>query len=382
MSRRTGQIIKRGDGRYMVRIFTGRDSVTGKRQYHNKTVRGSKKDAQTYLTAALRRLDLGELIEPSEKLLADYLTEWLETAAKPRVSERSLETYSYVINEYVIPDLGKKKIATLKAIDLQKFYGRLRDRGLSSKTIHYIHTLLKDALRQAVRWQMIRQNPGDLIDAPRIEQREMQAMSSDEGRQFLQAANEDSYGLALIVALTTGARPGEYTALRWSDVHWQAGKVTIQRGIVWRRKKLDGVRWYFKEVKTTQSRRSIPLPPAVMKSLADHRRRQAEERLKAGSLWKNYDLIFTKDDGNPLDPKSMRDHFKATLKRAGLSETIRLYDLRHSCATILFAEGENPKVVSERLGHASIKQTLSTYTHVLPGMQEKATERLESALFK
>lgn len=131
------------------------------------------------------------------------------------------------------------------------------------------------------------------------------------------------------------------------------GTATVQRTLIWRK----GGEWYYGEPKTARSRRTMPFPASVLSALLEHRRRQAAERLKAGASYH-------------------------TLKRAKLSESFRLYDLRHSCATLLLTTNEHPKVVSERLGHANIILTLDTYSHVLPSMQQAASEKLESILFK
>ncbi len=140
--------------------------------------------------------------------------------------------------------------------------------------------------------------------------------------------------------------------------------------------------WEFEEPKTDRSRRTIPLPQSVVASLARHKRHQAEERLAKGPEYKNQNMVFATSKGQPLDQINLsRRHFKPTLKAAELSNDFRVYDLRHSCATLLLAAGENPKVVSERLGHASVALTLDIYSHVLPSMQQQAAERLEAMLF-
>lgn len=140
--------------------------------------------------------------------------------------------------------------------------------------------------------------------------------------------------------------------------------------------------WEFAEPKTAQSARTIPLPPTVTRALAAHKKVQAAERLKAGSEYANHDLVFATAKGAPIEKHNLvTRHFKAILKSAELPTDFRLYDLRHSCATLLLAQGEHPKVVSERLGHASVTLTLDTYSHVLPTMQQGAAERLERVLF-
>jgi integrase len=174
-------------------------------------------------------------------------------------------------------------------------------------------------------------------------------------------------------------RPEEYLGLQWKDIDFQNGTVTVQRVVVWRSK----IGWYFSEPKTPRSRRSIPIPGSIVNSIVEHKRRQLEERLKSGQMYQNNDLVFATSAGTPLLQRNIvRRHFKPILKRAGLSESLRLYDLRHSCATLLLAANENPKVVAERLGHASIRMTMDVYSHVLPSMQKAATDKLEAMLFK
>jgi integrase len=120
----------------------------------------------------------------------------------------------------------------------------------------------------------------------------------------------------------------------------------------------------------------------MVKKLVEHKRRQAEERLKAGAVWQDHDLVFTTTMGGALNiSKLTLNHFKRASERAGLSRSVRLYDLRHSCATLPLQAGENPKVVSERLGHSTITLTLDVYSHVPPDMQKAAAEKLEKLPF-
>ena len=179
--------------------------------------------------------------------------------------------------------------------------------------------------------------------------------------------------------MVSGMRPEEYLGLQWKDIDFENGSATVQRALVWNRK---GGGWSLQEPKTSKSRRNVPLPSSVLSELKIRRKKQLEERLRLGQAYQNNDFIFATEIGTPiLTSNLMRRHFKPILKEAKLSEKIRLYDLRHSCATLLLAEGENPKVVSERLGHATIVLTLDTYSHVLPSMQQSATNKLENLLY-
>ena len=254
----------------------------------------------------------------------------------------------------------------------------LGEKELSARTVRMTHAVLSSAMKQAVRWHMLQRNPCEFVDLPRMARKEMQALSPEEASRFLEAAREDKLGIVLSFALATGMRPEEYLALKWSDLDIHAGTATVRRTLIWRK----GGGWYFGEPKTSRSRRTIPIPRSLVGELADHRRKQAESRLKKGADYQNNDLVFASGEGTPILLRNLvRRHFQPLLTRAELSPSLRLYDLRHSCATLLLSAGENPKVVSERLGHASIVLTLDTYSHVLPSMQQAATEKLERILY-
>jgi integrase len=311
--------------------------------------------------------------------LNEYWDTWLETAARPRVRERTYVDYQYVLNRYVRPELGTIKLAELRPLEIQALYSKLQERGLAARMVHYAHAMISSSLKQAVKWGLLARNPATLVELPKQHRKEMRALSPEEAARFLDAAAEDQWGIILAFALTTGMRPEEYLGLQWQYVDLEQGRVTIQRTVVWRTK---GGGWYFSEPKTSSSRRTLPLPQTMTAALRQHKREQAEQRLKAGVKYQNNDLVFATSVGTPVMIQCLRTrHFKPTLKRAGLAESIRLYDLRHTCATLLLAAGENPKIVSERLGHKSVAITLDTYSHVLPSMQQAAAEKLERMLF-
>ena len=373
-TRRAGQIIQRGERTFLVRVYLGRDPETGKRDYHNKTIHGTKKDAQAYLNQILRDKDMGTYVQPSNMILDQFLDQWLETAAKPRVRERTLASYEEILGLYIRPELGRLPLANITPLKIQTIYGELLERGLSPRTVRYAHSVLRMALEQAVKWQMLSQNPSQHVDLPRQKKEEMRTLSPREARQFLDSTAFSRYGTLFELLLTTGLRPGEALGLKWPDVDWEKGRLTIQRVLVYGRG--------FEAPKTPRARRTIPLPASTMQSLQEHRIRQAEERLQAGSNWEHHDLIFTAHNGQPIDHRNLvRRHFKPLLEHANLPQELRLYDLRHTCATLLLSAGENPKIVSERLGHASITLTLDTYSHVLPDMQEGAAAKLEKLLY-
>jgi integrase len=172
-------------------------------------------------------------------------------------------------------------------------------------------------------------------------------------------------------------RPGEYLALKWSDIDLDRGMATVQRTLV---RAKEG--WQFGEPKTSNARRTLPMPPTVTELLRQHRVSQLEQRLRVGDAWEDNGLVFNNEIGQPLERHNLLNrHFKPLLKAAGLPGSLRLYDLRHSAATLLLTAGIHPKVASERLGHSSIVMTLDTYSHVQPDMQKEASDKMEELLF-
>ena len=184
-----GQIIKRGDKTWCVRIYNGCDE-NGKRRYVNKTIHGTKKAANLYLTAKLRDKDLGLSIEPSSESLGKYLDKWLETSAKPRVRSRTFADYNALLTRYVREPLGAIKLADLRPIDIQKVYQSMQERGLSARVVKYTHAVLSSALKQAVKWDMLHRNPASVVDLPRMVRKEMKAMTPEESSRFLDAVKE------------------------------------------------------------------------------------------------------------------------------------------------------------------------------------------------
>ncbi len=375
-----GQVIKRGANNWLVRIFTGRDTK-GKRCYYNKTVRGTKREAEKYLTAALRDKDLGIFVEPAALSVEAYLEKWLSSAARPRLRDNTYQQYKGLVDRYIIPALGDRRLCDVRPLDVQAFYSSLTEKGLSARTVRFTHSVLSSAFKQAVQWRMLTTNPCAAVELPRKATKEMLSLTPNEAMRFLAEAGSDRWSALFIVALVTGLRPSEYLGLKWSDVDLERGQVTVQRSLIWRSFKRGD--WYFGEPKTPRSKRRIPLPASVISALKEHRRQQMQERLQAGADYQNLDLVFATIEGQPLIRLNIvQKHFKPILKRAKLPETLRLYDLRHTCATLLLAANENPKVVSERLGHSSITLTMDIYSHVLPEMQQGASEKLECLLFK
>jgi integrase len=185
---------------------------------------------------------------------------------------------------------------------------------------------------------------------------------------------EDHLRALWVLALHTGLRRGELLGLRWGDVDLDRAVLHVRRSLV-----QSGGVMGFQEPKTSSGRRTIALDAPCVVALREHRARQAEQRLRMGSLWQDHDQVFATELGTPLEPSNVDWRFRALLARAGVPR-IPFHGLRHTHATLLMKHGVHPKVASERLGHANITLTLSTYSHVLPQMQEEAAAIFAAAL--
>jgi len=370
-----GQIISRGKSTWLVRVYIGRDEG-GKRKYLNKTVHGNKKAADRWLTKALRDKDLGVEIEPAQDTLNEFLDKWLDGAAKAKVRPRTFAGYQDTMRRYIRPHLGSRPLAKLGTLEIQTVYNKLSESGLSPRTIAYTHMILKQALKQAIQWRLLIHNPCDGVKPPRQVRNEMQVLDPRQARKFLAGCKNQKNGPVFELAMTTGLRPSEYLALKWSDVDLEKGTVSINRSI----DILPGGGWAFDENKTGRSRRTVKLHSSVAQMLGEHHVGQEQEHLQAGEKWTHHNLVFTNETGGPVDRHNLSNRdFRRILTNAGLPQ-IRLYDLRHTAATLALVAGVPVKVVSEQLGHASVALTLDTYSHVLPHMQDDAAAKVEALL--
>jgi integrase len=367
MAQKVGQIVRRDTRSWLVRVYCGRDPQTQKRKYLSKVVHGGLRDAQAHLNKLLSERDRGRNLDSSKQTLNQYLDRWLEICAKPRLRAKSLRDYEGLLRRYVRPRLGTKALATISALDIQTLYCGLVDRSLSARSIRYTHAVLLSALKQAVRWNLILANPADVVDLPRQDRQRVGVLSVQQARSFMKAIVGNPYEALFALAMTTGMRPSEYLALTWNDLDLDHGTVSISRTLEWRK---GG--WQFADTKRSQSRRLVKLQAWVVALLRDQMSYD-----QGGCSDK---LVFRAKRGGAIrESHFVQRYFKPLLKSAELPD-IRLYDLRHTSATISLAAGVSPKVISEQLGHASVAFTLDVYSHVLPHMQDAAAEKVQALL--
>jgi integrase len=281
-----------------------------------------------------------------------------------------------------MPALGSVDLVALRPSHIQSLYSKLQASGrsdghggLSARSVLRYHQILHAALRQGVRWQLLARNPADAVEPPRPTRRELRATTAEQARAVMAAADATPYGVFVRLALLTGARRGELLGLRWGDVDFDGGALHIQQTA----QRIAGQGIVFRQPKTRLSRRAIALSRDAVEVLRGHRRRQAEARLLAGPAYRDLDLVFATGLGTPIEPGNLRRSWLAIARSAGVPG-LRIHDLRHAHASLMLGQGVHPKVVSERLGHASVNITLDRYSHLLPGLQEAAAAALDTIL--
>lgn len=371
-----GSIFQRSDGRWCATVELGyTPDATGRFVRRRKTIYGrTRREVSQRLQQIQRDVAGGKSIDPSKQTVAQLLAAWLETKRPPARAAATYEFYASRLR-HISPFIGVLTVRALTPQHVQHLVRSCLDRGLSPRSVHSITGTLHAALEQAVRWRILDRNVVDAVDLPQQRRREMPVLDATQARHLLDVARATPLYALYILALTAGLRRGELLALRWQDVDFTAGVVHIQQSV--RRSQGSLI---VSSPKSERGRRTIILLSLAVEALKMHRQRQLEQRMASGATWVDHDLIFSNGRGNYLDHSMLyRDSYYPLLTRAGLPR-IPFHSLRHSCASLLLSLGVHPKVVQELLGHSQISLTLDTYSHVLPGLQREALEKL-SALF-
>ena len=371
-----GHITQRSKDTYSIKISLGKDPTTGKYKSQWFTVQGSKKAAQKKLSELLHQLDTGTLMKPGKTTVADYLQSWLSDQAKPSLSPRSFERYLGIVQQHLIPSMGNLPLTQLKPEHLQKHYADALNSGLNPRTVRYHHAVIHVALRTAVKWGLVPRNVADSVDPPKFKRLQMQTWNEYEVNQFLDAAKSSQYYALFYTALYTGMRRSELLALRWQDIDFIYSQISVSRSL----HHLKDGSYIFTQPKSEHSRRTIALPPSAFLMLeAYHKAMEIEARM-IGSTLSDADLIFN-TLGKPYRPNTITRAWQSLCVKAGIN-VIRFHDARHTHASLMLKQGIHPKIVQERLGHASIAMTLDIYSHVAPGIQEAAAESFDKLLVK
>lgn len=372
---------KRGTGEGTIYFHEGRQLwcaqvhlgyADGKRQ--RKTIYGkTRKDVAEKLKVVLREQQQGKVRATRKKTVADFLDDWLR-AVRPTIRARTYDSYESIVRVHLKPRVGHYQLEKLTPDHVSALLDAKREAGESPRQIQYIRGVLRQALNYGMRQEVIVRNVAALTLPPRVERPEIRVLTPEEARQLLDAAQGDRLEALYSVALAIGLRQGEALGLKWEDVDLDRATLQVRNSL----QRIDG-KLQLVQPKTDQSRRAIDLPATIVTSLRKHRLRQLEERLSSPEWDDSWGLIFCTPNGRPLEKSGLTKRFAKLLEKAGLPK-MRFHDLRHSCASLLLAQGLQAKAIQGILGHSTISMTMDVYAHLMPAAKKEAAEIMDDVL--
>ena len=305
--------------------------------------------------------------------------------------------YTTDVQAHIVPTIGKHRFTDLEPEHVEYLYTVLLAKGLNVGSVHHVRRTLNKALNDAVRRRRIPRNPVSLAHTPRYDAPEIHPLTVAGARTLMAAADDEPNGVAFMLAISLGLRRGEVLGLSWADVDLELRHVRVPQQMERRRyrhgcedptrcdgrpskcpKRRDGG-LVLAELKTRQSKRTLPMPAPMIEALRRHRQAQLKARIYAGSERQESELVFTPVTGRPIDPSDHSVHWVKFLEGAGVRPA-RLHDARHAAATLLLVQGVDQRVVMEMLGWTSPTMT-ARYQHVVPELVEEANRRMSELLW-
>lgn len=368
----SGAVFRRADGRWSGYVDLG--GTAG--PHVRKTVYGhTPKEVDDRIRALVNDIAAGAPPPSRSPQLGHFLEQWL-TAVRPSLRPSTYASYEGVARLHLGPEIGGITLDKLRVEHVAGLVARKQaSQHLSPRSVRYVLLILRIALNKAMRWGLVARNAAMLVDGPRIEHKDVRVLSPEETRRLLEAAHGDPVEGLVVLAVSTGVRLGEALGLRWSNVDLDRRQLRIDKSL----RRVTGQGQVLSETKTRRSRRTIAVPVMTADVLRRQRSQQANQRRAAGKDWCDGDFVFTTSLGHPMDARNVGRMFRRVLRKARLPR-MRFHDLRHSCASLLLAQGVSPRVVMETLGHSRISVTMDTYTHVMPTLLRDAADAMDRSI--
>jgi integrase len=366
--------------RHWAIILDQPDPATGERKRKWHSFVGTKREAQIECSRLITAITGGTYIEPNKITLSAFLDRWLGHI-KSQVSPKSYERYVGIVTQNIVPAIGAVILAKLKPAQISEAYakalagGRRDDRegGLAPRTVGHMHRALKQALSQAVRWELLNRNPADAVDPPKIEWKPVQTYDLPQTADVIEAFRDRPLFVPVLLAALCGLRRGEICGLRWKNVDLAGAQISVVESLEQTKAGLRS-----KSPKSGKGR-TVALSQTVVDELRSYRAKRAQEMLRLGAGLSDDDLVIAHEDGSQITPIYMSQQWGRLIAKTSLAR-LRFHDLRHAHATHMLANGVHPKIASERLGHSKVSITLDLYSHVIPGMQADAAATVDAAL--
>jgi integrase len=374
---RSEQHAQRCDGERTSWAYTVDIGAGAERKQRAKSGYRTKSEAIEALNALQADVAKGTNVKPSKQTVAEFLRdEWLPWLAS-QVEPTTHTMYELHARRYLIPRLGGVRLQQLDAPQLNAVYGwQATELGLAASTIQKTQATAHRALRDALKWGRVPRNAADDADPPAVSTPEMTTWTGEQVRGFLASLEDDRLHALWHLLFMTGLRRGEALGLRWADVDLDGATLQVRQTLLETKGGLG-----IGKPKTKRARRQVALDAGTVEALRSWAGIQTLERAAWDEAWVDTGLAFTREDGTALTPGQVSRQFDRRVRASGLPR-IRLHDARHTHATLALQAGVHPKVVSERLGHASIAITLDTYSHAVPAMQAEAAEQIAAVVGK
>ncbi|MHB8125873.1 MAG: tyrosine-type recombinase/integrase [Desulfitobacteriaceae bacterium] len=374
-----GNIVKVKEGSYRLRYKDYTRNVTAK----------SDRAAETLLAKFITEVEAGDFTQPSKVTFNEFVKRWLKDYAEPTLAPKTLVWYKQLLEARILPSLGEKKLEKIKPIDITAFYGSLRtthkyvkvygdgrreertSKGLSDKTIRHHHGIICAIFEKAIKWQIFKgDNPVHHVDAPKVERKKANCYDLDQANAMLKALEQEDikHRIAVMLALTTGARLGEIMGLEWQDIDFKSKTLEIRQASQY----LPGKGVFLKAPKTETSKRKMSVHSDLLKLLEAYKANQQEK----GFLCADNNRLFVTWDGKPMHPGSMSKWFPKFLTRNKLPR-IKFHELRHTNATFLISQGIDVQTVAGRLGHSTSVTTQNIYSHYLQSKDKQVADLME-----
>lgn len=352
--------------KYKIVIEAGRDPATGLRRRITRTISGRKHTAELEEVKIMEQLEQGTYVEPKRITIRSWLDTWMEDYKKHELRRTTFEVYKILIDAHIVPALGGATIQGLRPENIQKLYNNKLAEGLSPKSIRHIHTILRGALRQAMKNRLISYDVSESVTLPALKKGQARALTLKEQAKFLAAAEDNPLYPAFMLLMTTGLRRGELLGLRWRNVNLTKKYLEIEENFV----PVKGGAVY-QQPKTEKSKGKVPLIKPAVECLKKHR-----QQMLAEGLYDKDRPVFCNDAGGPIMPRSFNHRFEKLREKAGVGKAVTVHSLRHTYATRLLELGVSLKEVQELLRHAELSTTADIYAHVSEELKRAAANRL------
>ena len=361
--------------RASITIGIGDNGKIKRKEFTGKTQQEVKKKLEEYKKEML----LGTISSDDKITVSEWYHTWLFDYRIKDLKPKSFEKYEGIYRNYIKDsELGKIKLKDLRATHIQRYYNKLQDTKPIS-TIKGINTRLKPCLGEAEKQGYIQKNYCKMVTLPKDNNKKtIQVLTQQQQKLFIEAIKGHKLEVLFLIALGTGLRLGELLGLKWSDIDFNTGILTVNRTLSRVKNQTTGKYEIIEQTpKTKNSNRTIPIPNDILNKLKEHKKNQSKQRLFVGEGYINNNYVFTDDIGNPIDDKRPGRNLKSTLAKLSI-EPIKFHALRHTYATRLFEANVPPKTVQVLMGHYDISITMDIYTHVMEDAKLEAIEKLNN----